>query len=93
MSTTGPLGGAGAVGPGVPIINTKKCRRPPLGGAKAGDPEVPTINAKKYRRWTPWRVPELKIRECAPSTLRNNYGGPPTPVGVPVPTQGLKGAL
>jgi hypothetical protein len=41
----------------------------PLGGAGAVDPGAPIINAK------------------------NVDDGPPAPVGVPVPTLGLKGAL
>jgi hypothetical protein len=34
-----------------------------------------TINAKKHRWWVPWEAVS-KIREHAPSTLRNIDGGP-----------------
>jgi hypothetical protein len=43
-----PLGGAGARGPGAPIMNAKKHRRRAPGGVRAGGPGAPTINAKKH---------------------------------------------
>jgi hypothetical protein len=46
-----------------------------LGGG-ARDPGVSKINAKKHQWWATWKVPELKIRQCPPSMLRNIDGGP-----------------
>jgi hypothetical protein len=46
----------------------------PSGGAGAGDPRAPTINIKTSMV-DPRAVPELKIRERPPSTLRKINDG------------------
>jgi hypothetical protein len=52
----------------------------PQGGADAGDSGAPTINIRNVDD-SPQEVPELKIWERPPSTLRNIDSGPPGGVG------------
>jgi hypothetical protein len=54
----------------------------PPGGAGAKDPRGYGYGLRAGAedlgaRWAPWEVPELKIRERPPSTLRNIDSGPP----------------
>jgi hypothetical protein len=75
----GPPGGAGAEDLRAPIINTKKRRWQALGRLVQGHVLSGPLMAG------PREVPELKIRECPPSTLRNIDGGPPRGVGAEDP--------
>jgi hypothetical protein len=49
----------------------------PLGGVGAEDLEVSIINVRKHRRRTLWEVPELRIQERPPPTLRIDDCGAP----------------
>jgi hypothetical protein len=72
---SGPLGGADE-DPGVPTINTKKCRRRAPWEAVLEIREHQPSTQKNINGGPPWEV-LMEIREHPPSTLRSIDGRPP----------------